>query len=144
MKQNTVKSVNLLSPHNLIDSLEKLFEEYGEIIIYKPDFHNNEKFECLLINMVYYFNLYQLPFFTLTILNNNETILNNIVNDIKDVFLVSKDEKASSSIYKISTLKNLEKMDTLYSKKQTLNSKQTLNKMDTLMSIIIYNIIIYL
>ena len=129
--EHSVKSIPLLSPHNLIQSLENLFKEQGEILVYKPEFQTNPKYQTILINLIFYFNLFQLPYFALTLLNSNEDILNEVMFDMQKVINQSKEGK-STSIFKISTIKRLE---TIYTKKPTYNAHACpFNKHETLVN----------
>ncbi len=126
-KLNNIKSVNLFSPHHLILRIDEIFAEEGELFIFKPTFHKCEKYEDVLINLIFYFNLLQLPCFPMTLITNNEFLLKEIVNDMDEFCSLGHDGKLQS-LHKLSTIRRL---DTIHS---FMTKKQTLNKADTLMS----------
>ena len=128
LKLNEVKYVNFYSPIYLKQSLENLFKEQGDFIIYKPDFYKNEKCQDLLVNLLFYFNLLQLPYSPLILFTHNNDFLNETANNMKMVFTQAKEGKRTS-IYRISTI---ERIDTCNYNNMMKN--QTMNKQDTLMS----------
>ena len=131
---NSIETAILLSPLNLKFQLEELFKTEGEICIYKPDFYKQDKNKPLIVNLVFYFNLFQLPFFPLALISDNPDTVNIIVTDMLQLAYQAKQGKIAS-IHKLSTIRRLDTMTNLLNKKQTLNKQDTLTSLnDSLMS----------
>ena len=69
--QNSLKpnKINLLSPINLIKEIDRIFSEKGESIFYKG-INNNDIEINIYLNIIFYFELFDLPLCVLFVEND--------------------------------------------------------------------------
>ena len=77
-----VDVVELRSPMALIKNIDSLIEQYGEKYLFVSDYYNNPEHRIIFWNIAYYFQLFNLPNFVMS-LQKNEEYLNKLVEDLK-------------------------------------------------------------
>ena len=83
--QQTLESIDeieLRSPMALIKNIDSLIEQYGEKYLFVSDYYNDPELKIIFWNIAYYFQLFNLPNFTMS-LQKSEEYLNKLVEDLK-------------------------------------------------------------
>ena len=85
--QNNIipKEINILSPMNLIKAIDNIFSEKGEISFYKGNIDIDKN---IYLNIVFYFELYDLPLCTLYVQNDMDKF-----EKIKDQLKINLERK---------------------------------------------------
>ena len=90
--QNNLKpqSFKLMHPQKLIEEVDKLINEYGEIFFYKKFEDEKFKYFDIYLSIIFYFKLFDLP---LIILYTPKIKGNNIINDFNEQIQLNKIRK---------------------------------------------------
>lgn len=78
----TVDEIELRSPMALIKNIDSLIEQYGEKYMFISDLYNDPEHRVIFWNIAYYFQLYNLPNFVMS-LQKSEEYLNKLVEDLR-------------------------------------------------------------
>ena len=90
--QNNLKpqSFKLMHPQKLIEEVDKIINEEGEILFYKKLEENKLKYMDLYLSMIFYFELFDLPLLVLYTPKNKG---NNIINEFNEKIQLNKIRK---------------------------------------------------
>ena len=94
--QNNLKpqSFKLFHPQKLIEEVDKIINEEGEILFYKKFEDNKLKYLDLYLSIIFYFELFDLPLLVLYTPKNKG---NNIINDFNEKIQLNKIRKLNKA-----------------------------------------------
>lgn len=78
----SLDEIELRSPMALIKNIDSLIEQYGEKYLFISDYYNDPELKIIFWNIAYYFQLFNLPNFVMS-LQKSEEYLNKLVEDLK-------------------------------------------------------------
>lgn len=79
-----IDMIELRSPMALIKNIDSIIEQFGEKYLFISDYYNDPELRIMFWNIAYYFQLFNLPNFVMS-LQKNEEYLNRLIDDLKFV-----------------------------------------------------------